>query len=328
MNEGLLKDIIHSNYSLRNVKITESPQGASNITKFVLDDDQKYVLRIYKHSNKKKVIYEHEVVSKMNSMSLDFSIPDFRLTKTGQSFLQTSDILMAIYPFIPGQPFQRHNISSFGKLISKTISGLKRVTVNSSPQGNPYLELLHISPDYLSSFYDTLNKPPFNFSNADVKVFIESIELQISLISDYEKLPVQLIHGDLTRQNVLFNNERNLATGILDFELASECYKTLEIATPLASMLRMKFPEEEDMFIRIKELITGYKQYERLSSIEIDLLPNLIMLRLLSISLYHIKRFACSTDDNTIIYYFPFMLAWEEWLSKHSETLKNICLSD
>jgi len=327
MSEEILKDIIHSNYSLKNVEIMDAPQGASNVTKFIFEGDQKYVLRLYKHNNQKKVIYEHEVVSKMNDIPLDFSIPTFMLTTSGRSYLQSNDHLLAIYPFIPGQPFQRHNISAFGKLIGTTTSVLNDVSVNATPQGNPYLELLKTSPGYLPSIYNKLIEPPFNFSKNDVKVFIESIELQISLTSEYEKLPVQLIHGDLTRQNVLFNNESNLVSGILDFELASESYKTLEIATPLVSMLRMKSPEEEDMFARIKELIAGYKSYEMLSLAETELLPRLIMLRLLSISLYHINRFANSTVDNTIIYYFPFMLIWEKWLSKHGEKLKNICLS-
>jgi len=274
MDHAVIKDIICSNYGLNNIEIVDAPQGASNITKFAVVGNDRYVLRVYKHGNIEKVICEHEVVSNFKKRIADIAVPEFQLTKSGQTFILTNELLMAMYPYIPGQLFKRGQISEFGRAIGRTVTAFKNMKINAPSPKNPYDELLHISPEYLPSLFGNLQASPFNFSKDDAKTCIDNIECQIGLAEQYSKLPVQWIHGDLTRQNVLFNTETNRVSGLIDFELASEYYKTMEIATSLVSMLRMKSPEEEDMFVRIKELTDGYKLYEKLSAIEVELLPS------------------------------------------------------
>lgn len=327
MEVSIIQNLIESNYNMKNVRIVDAPQGASNSTHFVLVGNQKYVLRIYNNNKIESVIKEHFIISKLRECKFVYGTPNFLSTVTGKTFVHSEGVLLALYPFIPGQPFKRGQIHEFGKTVGCSISFFKSIAMEELPQtGNSLYELFlkSTSVDQVT-VYDKLISAPLCFSKEDARVLTEEMEIQARLIKRYSQMPRQLIHGDLTRLNVLFYPEKEEVSGILDFELADVSIKTIEAATSLTSILRIKYLEEEDMFVRVDEFISGYTRYESLSPVEIELLPRLILLRLASISWFHLNRFSENPLNDYIFRYYPYYLAWKRWIDLHSDRLQHIC---
>ncbi|WP_409344423.1 phosphotransferase [Paenibacillus sp. MBLB4367] len=327
MDVATVVSLIESNYMLNKVRIVESPQGASNITRYVRAENQQYVLRIYSQKQIEKVIGEHAVISKLRERKFVYETPDFLTTKTGKTYVQSNGLLLALYPYIPGEPFKREQIHEFGKALGYSLSFFKSIPPEELTQSNDNLYKAFLQSKIVdqNTLYNRLIQTPFHFSKEDAKVLTDEMERQSGLVVRYSQLPHQLIHGDLIRLNVLFHPTKQDVTGILDFELAAVSIKALEIATSLTSLLRMNDLDDEDMFSRVDEFISGFKQYEIINPTEIELLPQLIMLRLASVSLFHINRFAADQKSDFIVRYYSFYLAWQKWLTVNGDRLQHIC---
>lgn len=114
-------------------------------------------------------------------------------------------------------------------------------------------------------------------------------------------LPTQLIHGDLHYDNILCQLECDdqstggcQVTGLLDFEFCAVDWRCMELAVCL-SKYADKPDEALDIFTRF---VAGYGEPEgqRLTLREIDLMPELITLRILSNVVYFVGRAVAGED--------------------------------
>ena len=104
---------------------------------------------------------------------------------------------------------------------------------------------------------------------------VETIDLMYTKLSDFEKLPKQLIHGDLNEMNSIFKDGVNV--GIIDFgvsydpviyDLGEFCYRFC-----------LPWDTYEFNIHRYNLIVETFKKISPLSSLEKGLLPYMILRR-------------------------------------------------
>ena len=92
----------------------------------------------------------------------------------------------------------------------------------------------------------------------------------------------------------------NLWTGLLDFEYATYDWRAMELAVCLS-----KYAGEKDPLPYFELFLTGFSKYGILSEKEIELIPDLIVLRILSNVVFFVGR----TVTGYLIIYLTFILS-------------------
>jgi homoserine kinase type II len=101
------------------------------------------------------------------------------------------------------------------------------------------------------------------------KVLLETV-LQRYRECALNTLPQGLIHGDLFRDNVLFEDER--VSGILDFSECGQDFWLLDIAITSNDFCR-QWPSDKPDAKRLQRFLHGYSRIRPLSTIEQNALP-------------------------------------------------------
>jgi Ser/Thr protein kinase RdoA (MazF antagonist) len=109
-------------------------------------------------------------------------------------------------------------------------------------------------------------------------------------------LPFCLIHGDLHYDNVLVKDGR--VTGLLDFEFASNDWRGMELAICLSKYAGEKDAAGNSVAMPyFEDFIDGFAVSGELSDPEIEAIPDLINLRILSNVVYFVGRAIAGEDD-------------------------------
>jgi len=103
------------------------------------------------------------------------------------------------------------------------------------------------------------------------------------------RYPMQLIHGDLHYDNVLVDGGK--VSGLLDFEFAAEDWRAMEIAVCLS-----KYAAEKEPFKLMDAFLDGFAEKGVLTRAEVDGIPDMINLRIMSNVLYFIGRAIAKED--------------------------------
>lgn len=137
-------------------------------------------------------------------------------------------------------------------------------------------------------------------ATAEVLVFVDLLMAEIvkieAVISHVQTLspplPQQLIHGDLHYDNVLCQD--GSVTGLLDFEFCAFDWRAMELAVCLS-----KYADKPDEALDIFRLfVEGFAEQGCLSKLEATLIPDLIILRILSNVVYFIGRSYAGEDSS------------------------------
>ena len=132
------------------------------------------------------------------------------------------------------------------------------------------------------------------------------------------ELPVQLIHADLHYDNVLCDGER--VSGLLDFEFSVHDWRACELAVALS-----KYAGEPDALRIFTEFAEGYAVHGSLNKVEIDCIPDLIILRILSNAVYFVGRGVSGEDSfdalttRAEMYYNRI-----QWIKTHQQDIVDI----
>ena len=99
--------------------------------------------------------------------------------------------------------------------------------------------------------------------------------------------PLSFVHGDLVTDNFMVSNG-NSVTGIIDFEFVGVDWRIMELATSLS-----KFPEDEEPLHNLSLFARGFCAAfpeGKLNPVEVDALPSMIRLRMVSNVIYFAGR--------------------------------------
>ena len=259
-----------------------------------------FVVRLYNNgANVSKVVYEHQILDKLGEMKKGFDTPRPLIEKsTGNTFIALeTGILASIFHVIPGHSpnGKLKYIHEMGKAAGELLNCLHEIYIEHKNQIiNPtpplYCDLWNVHHSVSRDLFHSYCKSsqllePYRIEMNHLLHEIACIEKSIVEWQTYD-LPVSFVHGDLVTDNFLCL-ENGKVTGIIDFEFIGVDWIGMELATCVS-----KFPEEDNPLDYFRDFFRGFNQVcgGLLGTKEIQILPSLIMLRVLSNCIYFVGR--------------------------------------
>lgn len=255
-------------YFIHVISFTQFHGGTSGNTYIVKSDKKRYVLKLYKDSDrewiKNLLIYLKEV-NKKKKITID---------PLNKKVLEIGDMAGYFYEFFPGGHYSRSKVPkklfSFGKIVGEFSQQTRNI---SSRDG----ENIHIHKrETIKEIKDLRNsiikKPGIH------KEVVSLVDLSLPLI---EKTPIrgkyreQLVHGDLHMDNVFYNKKVKEPL-IADVDGLHKRIISKEITVIISYELTNSISKNKKI---IKEILRGDESMYKLTKEEKRIIPQLMVLR-------------------------------------------------
>ncbi|OAS83203.1 MULTISPECIES: phosphotransferase [Metabacillus] len=290
--------------------VYQGKSGYNNTTRYIVNDNKKYILRIYEtHKDKEKVKLEHEVLVRLNEIEgLPFKVPVPIYTNEGKTYLRLhngSNKLGCIYTYIEGEnPVFDYSrvLYSFGKSTGDVLRALQGLQVHQPFIYRPYYEIEHTHPNCgINQVVQWCTNPPKEFTEFKSKLsWIAKQMLQFqTFVPRLKTLPHQVIHGDLNESNVLVGQNGTIEA-ILDFEFVTYDLRVMEVAVCISEII-VKEPNESILWEKLTTFFRGFSSVLTLTKPEIDALPILVQLRRLDVFVHFLGRYLDGIDKQDVL---------------------------
>ena len=297
MERLYIDNIVKQYFESNNYYVKSGSSGMNNTTKFLVVDNEEFILRIYEsHNDNKKVNYEHAVLKALGERSLTFNIPKPKMSLNGSTIGVSSDgKLVSMAKMIKGNNPILENVEQFyslGSIVGEITRELGEVNIKENPIYSPCYELEKSYPKCpLNKVIEFCLNPPEDF-NEEKNELIDLSRYFMKFkgcIPELRSLPHQLIHGDINASNVLEDEDNNISA-VLDFEFVARDLRAMDLAICISEAIANK-NSDEFKFSCMKRFIDGYKNNINLTIDEIKAVPTLIMLRRLDVIVHFLVRY-------------------------------------
>lgn len=290
--------------------VFQGKSGYNNTTRYIVNDNKKYILRIYEtHKDKEKVKLEHEVLIKLNEIEdLPFKVSVPIYTNEGKTYLRLHDgsnRIACIYTYIEGEnPVFDHSrlLYSFGKSTGDVLHALHGLYVHQPFIYRPYYEIEHTHPNCgIDQVVQWCTNPPEEFTEFKSKlswIAKQMVQFQ-TFVPRLKTLPHQVIHGDLNESNVL-GGQNGTIEAILDFEFVTYDLRAMEVAVCISEII-VKEPNESILWEKLTTFFRGFSSVLTLTKPEIDALPILVQLRRLDVFVHFLGRYIDGIDKQDVL---------------------------
>jgi homoserine kinase type II len=229
------------------------------------------------------VATEHAIMQQLQLQQLSFQTPRAlpSLTNPTQTFVRLSSGDDAcVFHVIPGVLPRLQAVTAIGRASGELHTAMARVHVNTTGDV-PYHELFRVHRAITRDlFYDTIASKTFDAARADINRLVQHVrdlEDHLQILMEKNDLPTQLIHGDLHYDNVLMDPVTQDVLGLLDFEYCGVDWRAMELAVCLS-----KYAGEPEALTYFEQFVTGFAETAELTPDEIDSIPDLMVLRIIS----------------------------------------------
>jgi homoserine kinase type II len=299
--------------------------SVNNIVRKVhTESNDEYILRIYNNGNDfEKVQFEHAVLKALKSLPLSFSLPNAipSLENMSTHVLLSDGSFASLFYLIPGDPPHLSSFCEIGKSCGELTNALATISNQLSdqiPPTPPYFEIYKVHRGInRESFFAEMQSVRLDGVRNAADFMINEVQQIESLIVTLlaKNLPQQLIHGDLHHDNVLVLNGK--VSGVLDFEFCALDWRAMDLAITLS-----KYAGESEPMDKFREVIKGYTHFVTLTTTEVEVIPDLIILRILSNVVYFVGR-ALSGEDRieTLTTRIENYAMRIKWLRAHKEEM-------
>jgi len=136
------------------------------------------------------------------------------------------------------------------------------------------------------------------------------------------RLRQQVLHNDFSRSNIVVNHDvAEFVTGLIDFGDAVRTAIAIDVSTALLNQLPRDAAQNPvaDLFAQGKDVLRGYLELAELSAEELELIPHLVMARVVTRALLSIAR-AQQFPDNRVYILRNTEQGWAQldWLLERS----------
>lgn len=306
---------------------TKASHGFVNETGFVKTTEGLFVMRRnQRRLSEETHRYRHNLIAWL--VENDFACPRFIPTRDGDTLLVLDGRTYEIMPFINAHdydPNRPQQLSETGKILAQyhiAIEGFEPFSGEESPRYHPHdvmaLSERLLERDVMGDLYEDL-----------LWYDLRAAKLRSILPDDvYNNLPHVVVHGDIHRDNFLFENDQAIA--LLDYDQATWDARITDLADAIVGFTTdcavqrfpmtwgvFKGPIEEDC---ATQLIEAYHACNPLTPSEIAALPMLIELSWLQGELGRVF----STPEGAPEYHQDVLGQgrWlSNWMSEHSDAL-------
>lgn len=171
MEEQYIEYILKQYFNDINYSVKDGNSGMNNTTKFLVINEEEYVLRIYEsHNDKKKVGFEHKILEELNRRNLSFVIPNPKVNFKGDTVALSIDgKLASLSKAIKGNnPYlkDKKQFYSLGKAVGEITRELSQVKIEIQSSYQPCYELEKSYPTCpLKDVIDFCDNPPEDFKS-------------------------------------------------------------------------------------------------------------------------------------------------------------------
>lgn len=265
------------------------------------------VLRVYNNGqNTERVQFEHAVLQQLSrkaghllSFELPVALPAPGADSSGFIKLSSGDSA-ALFKLISGVLPKVSCARAMGRACGELTTAMALVDVAPlvSPTA-PYWDIYRVHRAVTrDSFHATVaggafDDPTVREATTYLLGELHRIEASIDAWKG-SGLPSQLIHGDAHGDNILVSSQDDagVVTGVLDFEFTATDFRAMELAITLSKYVSLPEP-----LPFLTEMCRGFAEKARLTDAEIQALPELITLRVVSNVVYFVGR-ALSGEDS------------------------------
>ncbi|MGN7412162.1 phosphotransferase [Paenibacillus sp. SAF-068] len=313
--------------------------GMNNSTYMLHIDGTSYVMRQYEtHNDPMKISFEHQVLEALqcSNFKLETPSPVRRLSGEAGTFLPVKDTLTGhtkiatLFHYREGvnpiwdKPAQLYGL---GKAAGALSSAMATLDITLEPVYPPYYQIQDAyplcSPERLLQLCAS---PPESLIACahELKQLGNVLPDLFEALRGMERLPHQLVHGDVNASNVLADQQNGEICAILDFEFATWDLRVMELAVPMSDLLTMD--KSEDWMWQAQEgLIRGFREQVSLEPEELLSIPRLILLRSLDVVMHFISRMFEGIDEPEVaVDQIVKLKERMDWMSLHEARLREI----
>lgn len=259
--------------------------GTSRTTYLINTDKGKYVLKLYEKRKKSNIQKLINLLIKINSKK------EITINPINSKILLFNDYVGFIYRFFEGKHFTqlkiRNKLFEFGKVVGDFNKLTKNISLKMSPRErnmiNNYVEHMLYEAKKTMNF---LNKKHDSYSLKIAKLMEKGIPI-VKKEYNGSKYRIQLIHGDLHFDNIIYDTKSKKYL-IIDMDGLRNAFLVQEISVMLSYLLTNS-PNENKR--RIKGILGGYESKVKLKVKEKKALPFLMILRKFSQIVWLISQF-------------------------------------
>ncbi|MEK3881367.1 phosphotransferase [Paenibacillus sp. PL2-23] len=310
--------------------------GWNNSTYILQSASGRSVLRLYNtHRDLDKITFEHSVLKCLAGNGLSFFVPEPIESREGGTVARVEDgsgRFACLFRFIEGAPAEGDTADyarSFGQAAGSLTLALAEADPGLPAVYPPYYRLMEAypacSPEAVREF---CRRPPEPFQQLEKELAVleEAYTLATISLEGLERLPHQLVHGDLNGSNLLLQSTSlDQVEALLDFEFCTRDIRAMEAAVILSGMLGGGREREA-----VRLFCEGYAEAVQLLPEEIDALPLLLRLRMVDVFLHFLSRYWNGTDQSPILIHHIkeqaaslMELESKAWLSEELQLLRN-----
>jgi homoserine kinase type II len=306
-------------------------------------------VRIYRNGhNTGRVLYEHAVLRALQAKaaSLPFEVPHALVKRPHASsvhdalrhmkdhehatfHIMKSGAATSVFKLIPGGPPTVAHAQAIGMATAQLVKALADVVISPSIKPvNPLYRNLYDAHHTVTKalFHARVHAEDFAAVRAPMDALLgrfADAEALIDVILSGGGLPEQVINADLHSDNVLC--EGDAVSGVLDFEFAARDWRVMECVVGLSKYAGLASP-----MAPMREYMRGYALGGgSLPRREVELIPRLIVLRVLNNIVYFVGRAIAGEDSIEPITGRAQIYAKRcDWLIHHNDELVNHFLAE
>ncbi len=321
-----IEEIVRNYFEDSAYVIESVPFGLTNLTKILITNGQKYVIRNYNRHTKnvESIEFEGHITSCLSKQNLSFVVPQFLNTNIGGLYVHLSNgTLGAIVTFVEGIVPEISSVqqaAEFGSTVGEVSLALSQCTLDCQFRGVPFTEFycLHPLADYnaVTSF---IKAPPFEISQTALNFYKETVSFVEQNKLDLMELPKQLVHHDVLIYNLL--SKENKIHGVLDFDFTSLDTRFMEFTISLNHVIQLSNGSWE----MTEAFIKGYSQFRKCTYQEMNQLQ--LLTQIYHIAVLHIyigQHYSGTNIEQNFNYILSQFQSRNDWLNKHRTSIMKL----
>jgi len=293
------------------------------------------------------------ILDKISKLDFSFKTPKTLLLKNGKTYFTLMNgtqatVFHLINGHLPTNNLSLSLIEKIGLAAGELNTKMSNIEISKEEiflcNTFPYYDLwkVHSQIMYPEKFFNLVKSDLFHENNyqkekgiyfpnlrEDTDFLMSEISMVMNKIKTYidnkKEFPHQLIHGDLHHENILclVENEKieeQKITAILDFEFVAWDLRAMEIAICLS-----KFASEINPLEFFEAFIKGYSQTSKLNESELNIIKDLILLRIISNFVYFVGRYLGKEEPLELCLKKVGVYAKRvKWLKENNDNIKNL----
>jgi Ser/Thr protein kinase RdoA (MazF antagonist) len=272
-----LNDIWPSYDRANIISFEKSRMGVVNHNWILTTSEGRFVFRcVSTDKSERDLDVEFSFTETLERAGFPYRMPKPITTKEGSRIIDRDGRRYWSYPYLEGHtitnPVTRSQAEQMGVMIAKMhliieASDLKKHL------GNPRFSIEHVIDHAKQMLDERADEQSTAYYARTLPLFLELVR-RTPYPSDLDVFP---IHRDINPENVLFEND--VLTAVIDFDNVSVCDEPLVKDLSNALLYSCTLDDRRSFdFERCSDLIRSYASIRALASIEIEAIPNIIIL--------------------------------------------------